>query len=276
MKTIAKNFVILAMLAAAGSQAASAAEYEWLVDPVPFEQRSTRLAEISVHRYVPEAGTGRILERRYLLTAGGLLARAGDFAVPALVTVPEEAFDKLLVSASAWLAYGQLGPHALANFRLVNDLMPIDVAGRWHYEVALSAEANGNVGRVPNLSSRSEVALGAPLVGGFVVEGASRTVLIRAVGPGLRQFGVNNALAAVRLELFRGDLRLGAHEDWSASPAERLLVERATQRVGAFPLVPGSRDAATAVTLPPGNYTVHASGRNGTGGAVLLEVYLLN
>lgn len=254
--------------------AATAAEPDWTVDPVPYDQRTTRLFEISVHRYVRSAATGRVLEQRSLLTASGLFARSTDFEVPVAVTIPESAYNKVLISASAWLAYGQLGPKALANFRLVNDLEPIEIAERWHYEVALSADARGNVGHVPNLSSRGEVTPAAPLVSGFVVEGRSRTVLLRAVGPGLRAFGVTNALAAPRLELFMGNLRLEANEDWSANPAQRAQVEAATARTGAFPLAVGSRDAATALTLPPGAYTIHASGA--ASGAVLLEVYLLN
>jgi hypothetical protein len=46
-------------------------------------------------------------------------------------------------------------------------------------------------------------------------------------------------------------------------------------QVGAFALPTGSRDAAMVVTLPPGNYTVQASGVNSTTGVALIEVYIV-
>jgi len=267
---------VVAALSALSFSSARAEEPEWSLDPRPFAERTTRLYEISVHRFVPEAGTGVVLERRSLLTASGLIARAGDTRVPAAVTIPEAAYNKLLVSASAWIAYGRLGPQALANFRLVNDLEPIDIAGRWHYEVTLAERPRGNVGAVPNLSSRGEVTPTAPLIGGFVVEELPRRVLIRAVGPGLSQFGVGNALAAARLQVYLGELRLISNDDWSASVPQRTLVEAATADAGAFPLAVGSKDAAIVHILPPGAYTVHASGATPTAGSVLLEVYILD
>ena len=39
---------------------------------------------------------------------------------------------------------------------------------------------------------------------------------------------------------------------------------------------PASRDAAVAITLPPGGYTVTVSGREGTAGTALVEIYDLD
>ena len=45
-------------------------------------------------------------------------------------------------------------------------------------------------------------------------------------------------------------------------------------QVFAFPLASGSKDAAFVVTLPPGQYTVHAKASDGVStGVVLVEVY---
>jgi hypothetical protein len=96
------------------------------------------LAEVAVHRFVPQAGAGVVLVRRYLLsvlTAGGLMSPIEDVAVPAALTIPERAFGKRLTQASVWLAHGGLGPKAWANFELANDLDPIDSAGRSHFEI---------------------------------------------------------------------------------------------------------------------------------------------
>jgi hypothetical protein len=44
--------------------------------------------------------------------------------------------------------------------------------------------------------------------------------------------------------------------------------------VGAFALAdPASLDAGLVVTLPPGAYSVRVSGKNGTGGTAIVEVY---
>lgn len=275
MKT-ASRFVIFSLAALFGFGAHSASaqvESEWTIDPDRFRTgtRASMKSPCTVLCMKTERGSN----------AAGCSPRAGCspglaiFYVPVGATVPEEAYGKLPVSASAWLAYQQLGPHALANFRLVTEI-PIDVSGRWHFEVALAECAQGNVGVVANLSSRADTTPATPLVGGFVVEDVSRTVLIRAIGPGLRQFGVENALTDSRLQLLRSggsEAPILTNDDWSMNPSHETVVARATARVGAFPLATGSKDAATVITLPPGAYTVHA---NGVGnGAVLLEVYML-
>lgn len=271
--------ILLGAALLSGTAALAAAvdyDYEWTLDPRPFSERRTKLAEVAVHRFVPQAGTGVVLERRYLLTASGLMSPIEDRPVPASVTIPARAYDKLLISAASWLAYGQLGPKALENFRLVNDLDPIDIAGRWHYEIRVAPGARGYVGHVPNLSTRAEVTPATPAIGGFVIEDTSRLVLIRAIGPGLTQFGVGNALPSARVRLFRSDVPIATNDDWNVNPAYGTQVAAAAARAGAFPLSAGNKDAAIAMILSPGTYTVHASGATPASGSVLLEVYLLD
>lgn len=271
-----RSILLTTALLSGTSAVVSANDYDWMLDPRPFADRRTKLAEVAVHRFVPQAGTGTVLERRYLLTANGLMSPVGDVPVPAAVTVPERAYNKLLIHASAWLAYGRLGPKALENFELVNDLEPIDINGRWHYEIKVAAGARGNVGNVPNLATRAEVTPGAPVIGGFVIEGMPRTVLIRAIGPGLAQFGVGNALPTARVRLFRYDVPVATNDDWNINLSYGTMVSAASARAGAFPLSPGTKDAAITMILAPGTYTVHAGGATPASGAVLLEVYLLD
>jgi hypothetical protein len=137
------------------------------------------------------------------------------------------------------------------------------------------AGAGGSVtplDRLANLSSRGQLggpAGGETLIAGFCITGTSpRPMLLRVIGPGLAPFGVDSAHGDPRLRLLdvRGGL-LAAVEDWSDRPELRT----AANRVGAFPLVAGSRDAALLTTLPPGNYTMVVEGA-GTG-TVLAEVY---
>jgi hypothetical protein len=53
------------------------------------------------------------------------------------------------------------------------------------------------------------------LIPGIVIQGTvPKTVLIRAVGPGLDTFGVTGTLANPRLRLYRGDQVLFENDDW--------------------------------------------------------------
>jgi uncharacterized delta-60 repeat protein len=126
-------------------------------------------------------------------------------------------------------------------------------------------------GGLADISTRAFVTPTAPLIGGFAITGtASRTVLIRAIGPGLAPFDVPTYLRVPKLQIYTIDGRLLAEKSgWESSMAADFV------RTGAFPLTPGSTDCALIMTLPPGNYTAHVTDptANSTGGDTLVEVY---
>ena len=125
-----------------------------------------------------------------------------------------------------------------------------------------------------NVSTRGRLAtVGDTLIVGFVVGGTvPRNILARAVGPSLGAFGVADALPRPVLTLFRGTVAVASNEDWTATDATRLSA--AFSRVGAFRLLGGANpDAALLITLPPGPYTLQATGAGGAVGTVLLEAY---
>ncbi|HEY1111597.1 MAG TPA: hypothetical protein VGE76_23280, partial [Opitutaceae bacterium] len=122
-----------------------------------------------------------------------------------------------------------------------------------------------------NMSIRLTAVENQPIVAGFVVAGNTRRhVLIRAVGPSLANFGITQPLATPTLTLFRNLETIGQPNTGWANDTD---VAAASTAVGAFPLNPGSRDAAIVRALDPGAYTVQVSGGSGV---VLLEVYLVN
>jgi len=131
-----------------------------------------------------------------------------------------------------------------------------------------------------NLSTRAQVGTGANLmIAGFVVGGSgSKKVLVRAVGPTLTGFDPANLSSSVVLtdpvlQLTRPDgTQLMANDDWGNDPA----IAAAASGAGAFALPAGSRDAALIATLPPGSYTALVTGKNGTTGVALVEVYDLD
>ncbi|MBP8155143.1 MAG: peptidylprolyl isomerase [Nitrospira sp.] len=126
---------------------------------------------------------------------------------------------------------------------------------------------------ITNLSARTQLTAGDVLIGGFTLTGgANRTVLVRAIGPGLAPYGVTGLLADPRIEIFSGSNRIDGNDNWGGGP---ILVDAAAS-VGAFGIEnSSSKDAMALVTLPPGGYTVHVSSGDGTAGVVLLEVYSL-
>jgi N-acetylmuramoyl-L-alanine amidase len=128
-------------------------------------------------------------------------------------------------------------------------------------------------GRIINLSARNRVGSGGDiLIAGLYVAGSgSRRVLIRGVGPGLAEFGVEGTLANPRLAVFSAEgTRIAENDDWD------LALAATFRSVAAFALPDRSRDAALVVELPAGRgYTAQVSGMGGTTGEALVEVYEL-
>jgi hypothetical protein len=130
--------------------------------------------------------------------------------------------------------------------------------------------------RVLNISARTTAGGAAqPAIVGFVISGLeSKTVLIRAIGPTLRDFGLTTALTAPKLELLRlgASAALASNTGWStaANPAE---ISATAARIGAFPLGSGSADSVILTTLAPGSYTAVVTAADGRAGTSLLEVY---
>lgn len=141
------------------------------------------------------------------------------------------------------------------------------------------AQDADNTSRLVNIAARAQVGAGADvLIPGIVVQGgAPRTLLLRAVGPGLSAFGVSGALGNPRLRLFRGDQIVAENDDWGLTPgAGATEIAAAAAAAGAFPLPTGSRDAALLVTLPPGAYTAQVSAADAGTGVAIVEVYEVN
>jgi hypothetical protein len=128
--------------------------------------------------------------------------------------------------------------------------------------------------RLVNVSVLKQIPTGTTLTAGFVVGGAAaKTVLIRAIGPGIAvaPFNVPGAMADPKLTLF--DLKTGVqiaeNDNWGGS-AQLTTVGR---NVGAFAIDDtASRDALLLLTLAPGNYSAAVS-PVGPGGAAIVEVY---
>jgi hypothetical protein len=132
----------------------------------------------------------------------------------------------------------------------------------------LGASFNGTTPRLINVSVNKGMAAGETLIAGFVIAGdTSRTVLIRAVGPGLGAFGVPGTMADPSLSLYSGSTKIAGNDNWGGDAQ----VSAAFTRVGAFGLDAASKDAVLLVTLAPGAYTAQVNGT--AAGLALVEVY---
>jgi hypothetical protein len=128
--------------------------------------------------------------------------------------------------------------------------------------------------RVVNLSTRSHVGRDSSiLIPGVSVSGTSpKQVLIRAVGPGLRQHNVDGVLERPRIALYQGSTLVTENTGWTTA-SNAAEIPGVVSRVGAFALSESSADSALLVTLAPGGYTLHISGADGGTGVVLAEVF---
>ncbi len=107
---------------------------------------------------------------------------------------------------------------------------------------------------------------------GFVIRGTgNKSVVVRAVGPGLAAVGVTGGFVAdPQLTLFgAGSTTLATNDNWGGTTE----LTNAFSAVGAFAIPPTSKDAAVLASLPSGDYTVQVSGVGSTSGLVLVEVY---
>jgi len=138
-----------------------------------------------------------------------------------------------------------------------------------------------NPGRLVNLSVLTMDGPGSQMLTlGFVNGGAGTTgtepLLIRASGPALTAFGLNNVLADPTLKVLQGSNVVASNDNWGSTAANINAVNVADAATGAFALTPTtSLDAAVVQALPSvsGGYTVQVLG-NGTGvGNALAEVY---
>ncbi len=132
--------------------------------------------------------------------------------------------------------------------------------------------------RIVNLSIRSDLEESTDqVILGFVVAGfGTNGVMVRGVGPTLKQFAVVNALddPIVRVTgTVEGEMVIiGTNNDWEDWPLTGW--ETILGQVGAFSFASGSKDSAMVVDLQPGVYTAVISASEGNpSGSVLTELY---
>jgi hypothetical protein len=134
------------------------------------------------------------------------------------------------------------------------------------YTIRASKESSFN--HLANIATRGFVNTGqGQLIGGFIITGGPKMVLIRALGPSLTAFGVSPVLADPKLQLFaQGGALLRENDNWqSASNASDITATTIP------PTDP--KESAILIRLEPGSYTTVVTGADGGTGIALVEVY---
>jgi hypothetical protein len=198
------------------------------------------------------------------------------------LTTPGVSYDRLEVTGAATLR-GALHLTDINGFKPnANDtIVPLtagSISGKFD-----SANAQVNYGgtsltvaalpvpipQLLNIATRMRVLGGQNvLIAGFIVTGnAPKKVIIRGIGPSLKNAGVQDALADPTLELHQGATTLASNNDWKEHQAE---VEATT--------IPPTNDLESAIvtTLNPGSYTAILAGKDNGTGIGLVEVYDLD
>jgi hypothetical protein len=155
-------------------------------------------------------------------------------------------------------------------------------------------EVGNTSSRLVNMSTRVRVGTQDDvMIGGFIIEGTeSKTLVLRARGPSLADFGVSGVLPDPVLQLYSGQTVIARNDDWQTvdplcgsggSPCGTI---NQIQSIGLDPCRPYisggstptgcSRESAMMVTLNPGPYTMIVSGSGGTAGVALLELFDAN
>ena len=114
-------------------------------------------------------------------------------------------------------------------------------------------------GQLLNISTRMEVLTGSSvLIAGFIITGSSnKTVLLRALGPTLSQFGLTGVLADPTLELHAGNGALiTSNDNWKDTQQAAISATGLAS--------PNNLESAILNTLAPGNYSAVVRGKNNT------------
>lgn len=144
------------------------------------------------------------------------------------------------------------------------------------YDATPASSFTSSTPRLINVSVLKQVNSGSSITLGFSVGPlggtTAKTILIRAIGPGLTALGVAGAMADPQLTLFDSNQAvLATSDNWAGDAA----ITRVTEGVAPGFVIrdANSKDAMLLVTLPPGGYTAKAEGVGGSSGLVIVEAY---
>jgi hypothetical protein len=237
------------------------------------------------------------------LAEAGLNNTVEDAGLVSISRSKDGGFDPRLTSSSPALTNALADfPEGSTWFTPVNYQGAFDTENNWMagwtylseagYLPATASEPN-DTGDLYNISGRVNVADGGSTIAGFTITG-TKTVLIRAVGPKLQDFGVANFMADPTMTLNRSrfdgnpDDVIATVDNWDSGGAESAAQVVAAAAFAGLPPFLATDDfqgsarptdditsSAALVTLTEGVYTVVVSDVAGVGGEVLIDVTIV-
>lgn len=214
--------------------------------------------------------------------ASAISAAAGSNPVLSVVVTGAGtvAYQWQIFSGGSWIDLGgatassyTVGVSISATYRVVVTANGVSTAAAT--TAVTFTGAGGSDAQFAALSTRAIVGNGdAVLVPGFAITGATKRILVRALGPKLTEYGLTGVLADPQVSVTTvSGTPLASSDNWDNSGGT--LGATFTQ-VGLPALTAGSKDAALIVSLPPGVYTATVSGVGGGTGLGLVEFYDLD
>ena len=280
---------------------------------------ATRLANISSRGFVSTGEKVMILgtiisgsESKRLLIRG-LGPALSDFAVTNVLADPLiQVYDQkgtLLSQVAAWskssgaadviAALAEMGSPAMQPDRADSALVLTLPPGGYTFVLRSASGQNGialleaydldgdsSGSKLINISTRAAVGPGEKtLIAGFIIHGnEAKRVLLRGIGPVLKNSGVTDPLSDPVLSVYQQSSKINGNDNWGSittgdfvyghnvSAAEMALLMKTA---GVTSLDNSPNEAALVVKLSPGAYTIQLTGKNGTSGTALVEAYEL-
>jgi hypothetical protein len=206
--------------------------------------------------------------------------------VPLVVTVPAgiselvmEVFTPNGIAAGNSFLIGsnavfQTGPSYISSPDCGNPT-PTDTAALGVPDMHIVFDVNGSCrtgspapAEALNISTRLRVEVGdRAMIGGFIITGnASKTLVLRGIGPSLIKSGISDVLfdPVLALHASNGAL-IFQNDNWRDT--QQALIQGTVYQPG------DDRESAMIQTLQPGAYTAILTGKNQTTGVGLVEVY---
>lgn len=181
-----------------------------------------------------------------------------------------------------WKAYNTNLPN------VVVDSLEIDYnsrklrAGTYGRGLWQTSLATATPGLIANVSTRLPVGTGDnALIEGFIVQGAAgstKKILVRAIGPSLRPFGITDALANPTLDIFdSSNTKIASNDDWKTTQAGGIITGDQAAEIQGSKLAPSNDlESAIIASLAPGSYTAVVRGAGNSVGTGVVDAFDLS
>jgi CSLREA domain-containing protein len=137
-------------------------------------------------------------------------------------------------------------------------------------------------GLVGNVSTRLPVGTGDDvLIEGFIVQGpdgSTKKIMVRAIGPSLKAFGISDALKNPTLEIRdAGNALIATNDNWFTTQVGGIITGNQATEIEDSGVAPGDGfESAIIAELAPGSYTAVVRGVGDTTGTGVVDAYDLS